>query len=140
MHEVFKILGIEPIFWKVSMKPGASMLAGKYRNTLILALSGNPYAAYVDLHLLVRPVLSFMTGCTRFEMIRGEAVLMSDYDRKSYRRKFVRAYVQCGKAYIEGHTGGNGDVSSGRHINALIDIPAGSKELKEGDTVSIMML
>ena len=65
MHEGFSILGVDRIFWRVGMKPGAAVLAGRYGKTLILALSGNPYASYVDLHMIVRPVLSEFTGNNR---------------------------------------------------------------------------
>lgn len=140
MHDVFSILGIERILWKVGIKPGAAVLAGRYGETMILALSGNPYASYVDLHMIVRPALSALTGCDRLEMIRTKAILASDYDRKSPRRRFVRANFKHGKAYIEGHTGGNGDITSGRHINAMIDIPAGSEELKAGDEVDVILI
>ena len=82
MHEGFSILGVDRIFWRVGMKPGAAVLAGRYGKTLILALSGNQYASYVDLHMIVRPVLSEFTGNNRLEMIRGAATLMDDYDKK----------------------------------------------------------
>ena len=83
MHEVFSILGVDRIFWRVGMKPGAAVLAGRYGKTLILALSGNQYASYVDLHMIVRPVLSEFTGNNRLEMIRGAAALI---DRKGRNR------------------------------------------------------
>ena len=140
MHDVFSLLGVDRIFWKVGMKPGAAVLAGKYRNTLLLALSGNPYASYVDLHMIVRPALSEFTGNNRLEMIRGTAVLADRYDRKSPVRRFIRAFVQDGIAYIEGHTGGNGDITSGRHINAMLDVPAGSDELPAGAKVDVILI
>ena len=140
MHEVFSILGVDRIFWRVGMKPGAAVLAGRYGKTLILALSGNQYASYVDLHMIVRPVLSEFTGNNRLEMIRGAATLMDDYDKKSPVRRFIRAIAQDGKVYIDGHTGGNGDVSSGRNINAMVDVPAGSDKLLAGSEVQVILI
>ncbi len=140
MHEVFSILGVDRIFWRVGMKPGAAVLAGRYGKTLMLALSGNPYASYVDLHMIVRPALSEFTGNNRLEMIRGTAVLMDDYDKKSPVRRFIRAIAQDGKVYIDGHTGGNGDISSGRNINAMVDVPAGSDKLPAGSEVQVILI
>lgn len=140
MHEVFSVLGVDRIFWKVGMKPGAAVLAGRYGQTLIMALSGNPYAAYVDLHMIVRPALSEFTGNNRLEMLRGRAVLVDDYDKKSPVRRFIRAIAQDGKVYIDGHTGGNGDVSSGRNINAMVDVPAGSDKLPAGSEVQVILI
>ncbi len=140
MHGVFSMLGVDRIFWRVGMKPGAAVLAGRYGKTLIFALSGNPYASYVDLHMIVRPALSEFTGNNRLEMLRGKAVLMDDYDKKSPVRRFIRAVVQDGKAYIEGHTGGNGDISSGRNINAMLDVPAGSAKIPAGSEVQVILI
>ena len=140
MHDVFRILDIDRTFWKIGVKPGMAMLSGMYGAQPVLALSGNPYAAFIDMHLAVRPVLMKMTGDTRLEMLRGSAVLTSDYGKKSPVRRFIRAYVQDGMAHIEGHTGGNGDIASGRGINALLDIPAGTEKLKAGDTVQVVFL
>lgn len=140
MHDVYAILGVERTFWKIGIKPGAAMMSGRYKGKSVLSLSGNPYAAFVDLHLAVRPVIMAMNGNDHFGMVRSRAKLMSAYDRSSPIRRFVRAYVQDGKAFIEGHLGGNGDIASGRGINALIDIPAGSDALEEGEEVSILFL
>ena len=140
MHDVYALLGAERTFWKIGIKPGAAMMSGNYKGKLILSLSGNPYAAFVDLHLAVRPVVMAMNGNDHFGMARSRATLMSDYDRPSPIRRFVRAFVQDGKAYIEGHLGGNGDIASGRGINALIEIPAGSDALKAGEEVRILFL
>ncbi|MBE6042345.1 MAG: molybdopterin molybdotransferase MoeA [Clostridiales bacterium] len=140
MHDVFDFLGVERIFWKIGIKPGAAMLTGTYRGRQVLALSGNPYAAFIDLHMVVRPVINALNGNDHLEMLRETVVLMDDYDRPSRIRRFVRAYVREGKAYIEGHTGGNGDIYSGHGINAILDIPAGSDKLSAGDKVTALLL
>jgi len=140
MHDVFAALEVRSIFWKVGIKPGAAMLAGKNDNTLILSLSGNPYAAYIDLHMIVRQVLSAITGNDHLEMIRQKAVLNDPYDRPSPIRRFVRCFVQDGRAFLENHIGGNGDIAASRHINAVIDIPAGSDALPAGSEVTVMLL
>jgi molybdopterin molybdotransferase len=140
MHDVFSIMGIDRIFWRIGIKPGMAMLAGTYNGKICLALSGNPYAAYINMQLLVRNVIMTLTGNDHLQMIKGTAVLADPYDKKSPARRFVRAYVRDGKAYIEGHTGGNGVISSGRGINALIEIPGGSDRLEAGDTVNILYL
>ena len=140
MHDVFRIMDVERIFWKIAMKPGMAMLSGIREETLYLALSGNPYAAFADMHLVVRQVICELTGDDHLQMIRGTAVLADSYKKSSPARRFVRAYVQDGVAHIEGHTGGNGDIAPGIGINALLDIPGDSGELRPGDKVSILYL
>ena len=54
-------LGAEIIFHGVAIKPGMPTLLAKYGYTMILGLSGNPFAAAVSLELIGRPILSKMT-------------------------------------------------------------------------------
>lgn len=140
MHDVFRLLGAERLFWRVRIKPGMAMLAGNCNGKYILALSGNPYAAFANLHMVVRPVLDALNGNDHLSMHRFKAVLMNDYGKDSPTRRFIRAYVNDGKAYIEGHTGGNGDIYSGHKANAMVDIPAGSGRLDAGDKVDVILL
>lgn len=140
MHEVFQRLDADRLFWKVRIKPGMAMLAGTCRGRLILSLSGNPFAAYADLHLMVRPVIAALNGSTYPGLNTASALMAADYSRKSPARRFVRALVRDGIACTEGHTGGNGVVSSGRGTNALIEIEAGSGPIRAGDRVKVIML
>lgn len=140
MHDVYRMLGADRIFMHLAIKPGMAMMSGSYKGKQILSMSGNPYAAYVDLHMAVRPVLDALCGNDHLEMQRMEAVLANDYGKKSPTRRFVRAFVRDGMAYIKGHTGGNGDVLSGHNTNAMLDIPAGSGKLKAGDKVQVILL
>lgn len=140
MHEVYRRMNIRRIFWKVGIKPGAAIMAGKYNSTLILSLSGNPYAAFVDLHMLVREVVSKLTRNRSLEMIRQTAVLINNFQRESPIRRFVRCHIQNQKVCLEGHTGGNGDIAASRHINAFMDLPAGSGAKHIGDEVTVLLL
>ncbi len=140
LHEVYRLLSVDRLLRNIRIKPGMAMLAGTYRDKLILSLSGNPYAAYTGLHMAVRPVIATLKGSGTPYTWRMKAVLMDDYTKKSPTRRFIRAVVTNGKAYIEGHTGGNGDVYSGHETNALVEIPSGSDKLKAGDTVTVILL
>ncbi|MFD1899094.1 molybdopterin-binding protein [Enterococcus termitis] len=44
-------IGGETLFHFVNMKPGTPIMASTYQNKVILSLSGNPFAAVVNLHL-----------------------------------------------------------------------------------------
>lgn len=140
LHEVYRLLDVDRLLRNIRIKPGMAMLAGTYRDKMILSLSGNPYAAYTGLHMAVRPVIATLKGSGTPYTWRMKAVLMDDYSKKSPTRRFIRAVVTDGKAYIEGHTGGNGDVYSGHETNALVEIPSGSDKLRAGDTVDVVLL
>ena len=140
IHEVYDSLNVKELIRKVKIKPGMAMLAGTYKEKLLISLSGNPYAAYTGLHMVVRPVIAVLNGSGVPYIQITKAVLMDDFEKRSPVRRYVRAKVTDDKAYIDGHTGGNGDVYSGRGTNALIEIPAGSEKLKAGDIVKVILL
>lgn len=60
--EVAESLGLERRFWKIAMRPGKPLMAGKLRDAALLALPGNPVASVVCAHLFVRPMLRKMLG------------------------------------------------------------------------------
>ncbi|MGN1388331.1 MAG: gephyrin-like molybdotransferase Glp [Bulleidia sp.] len=140
LHEVYRILDVKKLIRKIRIKPGMAMLAGTFRDKMLISLSGNPYAAYTGLHLVVRPVIAALKGSSWPYLQKTEAVLMEEYGKKSPVRRFVRAEVINSRAYIEGHTGGNGDVYSGHQTNALIEIPAGSERIDAGSIVTAILL
>src|SRR4051794_21544934 len=49
-------------FWQVRMRPGRPVAFGVVGRTPVLALPGNPVAAFVAFHLLARPALARMLG------------------------------------------------------------------------------
>ncbi len=55
-------LGIQPRFWRVSIKPGKPFLFGTSGTKLIFGLPGNPVSAFVTAVLFVLPALRRMAG------------------------------------------------------------------------------
>ncbi len=49
-------------FWKVAMRPGKPVLAGKLGDTIVLGLPGNPVSAFVTALLFARPVVAALCG------------------------------------------------------------------------------
>lgn len=139
MHEVYRILGVERIFWKVRIKPGMPTLAGMYEGKEIISLSGNPYGAAANMNLLVKPVLEKMTGrqelCTEYR----EAVLENGYPKKSPTRRFVRAFYADEKVRIAGGSNDSGILSNMAGCNCMVEFPSGSQEAEAGDRVRVFM-
>lgn len=50
-------------FWKIAMRPGKPLIAGKLGNALFLGLPGNPVSAYVTATLFLLPLVRHMAGC-----------------------------------------------------------------------------
>ena len=144
MHDVLDILGARQLFWGIAMKPGMPALAAVIGNTPLIGLSGNPFGALATFELLVRPVLAWMGRddalCTR----RIAAVLDHPFPKESRCRRFVRAHYSdgCpgGRVTLPEGSHSSGILTSMRHCNCLIDIPAGSPPLTPGTLVDVILL
>ncbi len=49
-------------FWKIALRPGKPMMAGRLGNTAVLGLPGNPVSAFVTAVLFVRPLVAHLAG------------------------------------------------------------------------------
>ena len=138
MHEVIRLLGAEQIFWRVAIKPGMPTLAADYDGRPMICLSGNPYGAFVNLHLLVKPALQAMAGRSEDPMPEQlQAVLQNSYLKKSRVTRYIRAYHRNGQVRIADGSNDSGVISNICGCNCLVAAPAGSAGLLQGETVTI---
>ncbi len=140
MHDVVKRLGCERIFWRVAVKPGMPTLCAQYQGGLLICLSGNPFGAAVNLELLVRPLLGKMSQKKELMLNRSQAVSESTFPKKSTVDRYVRAYYEDGKVRIPNGSNASGILSSMCGCNCLIELPAGTPRLSEGDRVWVILL
>lgn len=49
-------------FWKIAMRPGKPLMAGRRGKTVALGLPGNPVSAFVTAFLFLRPLIAAMAG------------------------------------------------------------------------------
>ena len=54
--------GAEMDFWKVAIKPGKPLMAGRLGEALIIGLPGNPVSAFVTALLFARPAIAALLG------------------------------------------------------------------------------
>jgi molybdopterin molybdotransferase len=59
---VLRDLGAELDFWKIAMRPGKPLLAGRLGGTRVIGLPGNPVSSYVGALLFVLPLLQRLGG------------------------------------------------------------------------------
>ncbi len=120
-------IGADMDFWKVAMRPGKPVMAGKIGNTILLGLPGNPSSAFVTAFLFLLPLIRHMAGSPSplpevFEAKANNALFAG-----GSRTEYVRARVQGG-AITAFTSRDSGLVSPLSHSNALIirdvDAPA----------------
>lgn len=49
-------------FWRIALRPGKPMMAGRMRDTVVVGLPGNPVSAFVTAELFVRPLIAHLGG------------------------------------------------------------------------------
>jgi molybdopterin molybdotransferase len=143
VREVERELGVEEVFWRVSIKPGKPISFGVRGDTLVFGLPGNPVSALVGSELFVKPALRALEGVAdplpRFEPGRLAAGLR----RNEERDEFVRARSRVdGDALVLDPVVGQEShmiVRSGA-ADALVHIPRGNGELAAGSTVRWLRL
>lgn len=61
---VAESMGLQRAFYKIAMRPGKPLMAGKLRGVPMLGLPGNPVSSIVCSHLFLLPMLRRMLGLT----------------------------------------------------------------------------
>lgn len=144
IEDSIRYINGEILFHKVNIKPGSAVLFGKYKDTLIIGLSGNPNASLTTFELLVKPMLEKLSGNNKEFIKRETAILNESYNKKSNVRRFLRgrACIEEGNqvVYITQKNSGNGILSQTLESNCLIEIEKGNKGLLKGDKVTIIKI
>ena len=136
-------LGVEEVFWRVSIKPGKPVSFGVRGDALVFGLPGNPVSALVGCELFVKPALRALQGLAdplpRFEPGRLAAGLR----RNAERDEFVRASSRVdGDAVVLEPVRGQEShmIVRSAVADALVHVPRGNGELASGSTVSWLRL
>lgn len=140
LHDVVKILEANRLFWRIQIQPGTPVLAFTYKEKLIISLSGNPFASLTNFELLVRPVVAKMQCDKSILPQKKVATLCSSFEKKSYKRRFIRARYEDGNVYLEHQNHSSGSLYTMSLCNCLIEIPAGTPSLANGEQVQIILL
>jgi molybdopterin molybdotransferase len=136
-------LGVEEVFWGVSVKPGKPISFGVAGDRLVFGLPGNPVSVLVGFELFVRPALLALQGSVdpgpRFE--RG--VLGSQLARNPVRDELVRARVQRRSEgpVVEPLAGRESHmIVRAAGADALVLIPRGDGALAGGEPVEFLRI
>jgi molybdopterin molybdotransferase len=90
-------LGMERAFYKIAMRPGKPLMAGRLRGVPLLGLPGNPVSAIVCGHLFLLPMLRAMQGLPPAPVTR-RAVLAEAVGPNGPRTHYMRARLSAGPA------------------------------------------
>ncbi|MDG2532494.1 molybdopterin molybdotransferase MoeA [Sphingomonas sp. HITSZ_GF] len=129
--------GADIDFWKVAVRPGKPMMAGRLGDALVLGLPGNPVSAFVTATLFVRPLIARLAGAAD-PLPRPRIVPLGEaLPATGPRADYLRAELIDGRA----HAATIQDSSMLRTLaraTCLIVRPAGAPEAKTGDSAEIL--
>jgi molybdopterin molybdotransferase len=136
-------LGVEEIFWGVSVKPGKPLAFGVRGSTLVFGLPGNPVSSLVGAEVFVRPALLALQGARVPGPVYSAGSLASAIRRNKQRDEFVRArsVPSATGVVLEPITGQESHmIARAATADALVHAPRGDGELAAGDMVRYLPL
>lgn len=97
--DVAQELGMERAFYKIAMRPGKPLMAGRLGTGAMLGLPGNPVSAMVCGQLFGVPMIRAMQGLAPGHDARAKAPLGTDLPQNGPREHYMRAELKDGKLY-----------------------------------------
>jgi len=94
-------MGMAQAFYKVAMRPGKPLMAGRLRDVPMIGLPGNPVSAMVCGTVFVVPVLRKMLGLPAAPAARVDLPLGVDLPANGPREHYMRAMVRDGAVLPE---------------------------------------
>ena len=137
--DVAASLGMERRFYKVAMRPGKPLMAGRMGEAAMVGLPGNPVSAMVCGHVFLAPMIRCMLGLGTTLPARQEARLAHDLDPNGPREHYMRAEVKDGEITPEPRQD-SALLSVLANANALMIRPAGDPPRKAGEVIEYLTL
>jgi molybdopterin molybdotransferase len=143
VKEVLDDLGMNFLFYRVTMRPGSPFTFGKLGEMPVFALPGNPVSAMVTFEVLVRPALRKMMGLRLYDRPTRRVRLAEPLVTKGRLTHFYRATLERGEhggweARLTGPQG-SGILTSMSQADAIVRVPANS-ELPAGTELEAIVL
>ena len=89
-------LGMEQSFYKVAMRPGKPLMAGRLAGSMMLSLPGNPVSSMVCGTIFMLPALRAMQGLAAIAAPRLQARLAAPLAANGKREHYMRARLKDG--------------------------------------------
>lgn len=99
VRQVATEAGLEQSFYKVAMRPGKPLMAGRLGNSAMIGLPGNPVSSMVCGTVFLVPALRAMLGLGKAPMPREVAMLGTDIGANGPRSHYMRSQLSI----VDGH-------------------------------------
>lgn len=136
---VAESLGLQRAFWKIAMRPGKPLMAGRVQGVPMLGLPGNPVSSIVCAHLFLLPMLRALQGRPDVAPLPRPALLGADVEANGPRSHYMRARLQDGVVTPFARQD-SALIRILTEANALLIRPLGDPARKAGDKVMVLPL
>ena len=131
--------GMDRAFYKVAMRPGKPLMAGRIGDAVMIGLPGNPVSAMVCGHVFLLPVIRAMLGLGQAEAPRRRATLSAPLPANGPRAHYMRAQAEGGAVTVFARQD-SALLSVLAEANALVVRPPHDGARETGDTVEVIDL
>lgn len=124
-------------FWRVALRPGKPMMAGRLGSATILGLPGNPVSAFVTAVLFARPLIAHLAGAADPLPRPRPGVLGEDLPANNDRTDYLRAAERGGKLFAAAIQDSSMLLTLARST-CLIVRPAHAPAARAGDSAEVL--
>ena len=132
-------LGMDRAFYKVALRPGKPLMAGRINGVPMLGLPGNPVSSMVCGHIFLRPALDVMRGLPARPALRVKLPLARPVSANGPREHYMRAHEMDGTVTAFDRQDSS-LVAVLAEANALVVRPVGDAARAAGDLVDVIRL
>ncbi|MGN6621694.1 MAG: molybdopterin molybdotransferase MoeA, partial [Sphingomonas sp.] len=126
-------------FWRIALRPGKPMMAGRLGPAVVLGLPGNPVSAFVTALLFLKPLVAALAGA-RDPLPRSYAAPLGEpIPANGARTDYLRAEMRDGRVFASTIQDSSMLLTLAR-AGCLIVRPAHAPGANMGDSVEILPL
>jgi molybdopterin molybdotransferase len=111
-------LGMDRAFYKIAMRPGKPLMAGRMGGTPMVGLPGNPVSSMVCAHIFLLPMIRAMQGLPHAAPATASAPLANAIGANGPRQHYMRGTLSEGRITV-----------ADRQDSALLSVLAGANVL-----------
>lgn len=129
--------------WQLAIKPGRPMMFGQIKDSVVLALPGNPVAVFVCFLLFVIPCLRLLSGGryrapTRYPLPAAFSIARKKPDRREFLRGILTKKPNGALSVQKFRRDGSGLISGLTASDGLIELPEAVTSVAAGDLVNFI--
>ncbi len=100
VQPALKAVGAQMDFWRIALRPGKPMMAGRLRDAVVIGLPGNPVSAFVTTLLFVRPLVAALAGDADPRPRSRSAMLGEALPANGPRTDYMRGELRDGRVLV----------------------------------------